>query len=108
MEKKQLDRALNGGIVVHCDTVGEYTNLLKLIKDCGGKWINGDKIVYNESDLTSKKQNVHVLHIDKDYTISYISGMCLHFGAFPVVDYKKFATDKAVLRIDEHVKNMQS
>ena len=108
MEKKQLDRALNGGIAVNCDTVGEYTNLLKLIKDFGGKWINGDKIVYNESDLTSKKQNVHVLYIDKDYTISYISGMCLHFGAFPRVDYKKFATDKAVLCIDEHIKNMQS
>jgi hypothetical protein len=107
MEKKQLDRALNGGIAVNCDTVGEYTNLLKLIKDCGGKWINGDKIVYNESDLTSKKQNVHVLYIDKDYTISYISGMCLHFGAFPVVHYKKFATDKAVLRIDEHIKTRQ-
>ena len=107
MDKNQLDRALNGGIVVHCDTVGEYTNLLKLIKDCGGKWINGYKIVYNESDLTSKKQNLHHLHINRDYVIGYVSGMCLHFGAFPRVDYKKFATDKAVLRINEHIKTRQ-
>lgn len=94
MEKKDLDRALNRGIAVTFKTISERHAFLKEIKSFGGKWLNGKEI--SEEDFDN---SAFPLHVDKDYLIGKISGMCFHYGAYPCVQYKKFRTDKGVIDV---------
>ena len=100
MTGKELEKVLNRGIVVRCETAGEFVSLLKAVKECGGSWLSGTEIVYNEQQLTSTEPLPTRLHISRDYTISYVSGICYHYGAFPTVDFCKFKTDRAVIYVE--------
>ena len=101
MTGKELERALNRGIVVRCETAGEFVSLLKAVKECGGSWLNGNEIVYNEQQLTSTEPLPTRLHISRDYKIGYVMGICFHYGAYPTVDFRKFKTDRAVIDVTD-------
>ena len=98
MTGKELEKVLNRGIVVRCETAGEFVALLKAVKECGGRWISGNEIVYDEQQLTSTEPLLTRVSISRDYTIGYVSGICFHYGAYPTVDFCKFKTDSAVIR----------
>ena len=98
MEKKDLDRALNRGILVMFNTAKEKRKFLRKIKSFGGKWFNGEEIT--EADYKCSNKTASPILVDKDYLIGKVSAMCMHFGAFPTVWYKKFASDKFVIDVN--------
>lgn len=100
MTKKDLDRAFNRGLVIVLKTVGEGQRFLKEIKSFGGKWLNGDEIEYNEEKLDSTEELNQIVHVDKKYLLSFVSGMCYHYGAYPTVEYSKFKHDSHVIDIE--------
>jgi len=87
MDQKLLNDALTRGILVTFKTVGERERFFKELKSFGGRWINGLPLTFNEKLLNSSKKNIACVHVDKNYVVANVSGMCLHFGAYASIPY---------------------
>ena len=86
MNKQKLNELVNGGVVLLFDNKTDFICFLKEIKSFGGKWQNGNEIeIPKEADV----QSYFRVHIDKDYKISFVSGICYDYSAYPSISYAK-------------------
>lgn len=95
MNKQELDEALNQGIVIMFDDFEELRQFLAEVKALGGCWLSGETITVPQPQNRPKEKLW--LHIDRQYRLANVMNICLYYGAYPTLDYRKFASGKAVI-----------
>ncbi|MBE7087659.1 MAG: hypothetical protein E7369_05125 [Clostridiales bacterium] len=88
MEKKQITKFLGTDFIILTDNKGQCAKCLEKLKGLGCKWFTGKAI----SERYFNPQNLNLwfaVHVDKDLSVGFLSGMCLHHSKDLKINYKE-------------------